>query len=307
MSRLNRARVSVSFYRDPAALRAGRRAPLGLVASALVLALPLQALGADPVDLGRRFLGAAQLGQRTVSAGRLVDAAEAIEALEPSLERDLARLTLSLSVPEDRQSALQRISALAGTAYADPGAGAELSALASGERGLARGAAGADALVVAAGLRACVRDGCGPGLVASLLSSLAACARQDGSFSFADNDGDVAVTAEVVRALRELPASHGGASLEAPASAWLRAHLDATALPAADLALILLALSSDDPLLASALSAELQQRQEVNGGFDGGDVRATALAVQALRRGLPDLSIGMAPIQPGEPVRNLST
>ena len=66
-------------------------------------------------------------------------------------------------------------------------------------------------------------------------------------------------------------------------------------LPAADLALVLLAAGEGSPTLVATVFPVLTARQEANGGFDGGDIRGTALAIQALRASLPDLTLVPSP------------
>src|SRR3990172_5438319 len=105
----------------------------------LLAALPLAASGDDPVALGRAFLENAQLSRGALGGRRIIEAAETIEALEASPALDLARLTLSFSMAENRQAALLRIGGLAGTPYADQIASAtEMAAVSAGELGLSR-------------------------------------------------------------------------------------------------------------------------------------------------------------------------
>jgi len=265
---------------------------------ALFAARPLQVRADDPTARARAFLESASLAQRALAGSQMVDAAEVADALEPSAALDVVRLGLSFSVPDNHQAALLRIGALAGAPFGDPGAAAaEFVALMAGDAGLARGSAGADPLVLASAVRACARQACGADVLATLIASLAACQHADGSFSFADNDGDIAVTAEVARALGSVVGSTAAQAVLEPTVAWLRAQIPGAVLPVADLALALTAISDADPALAAALVTDLMARQEASGAFDAGDVRATALAVQALRRGLPDLVVAVAPVQ----------
>lgn len=282
-------------------LRTGLPAPGGWMAVltlAVAAAAPAPANGDDPVQRARAYLESAELGGSSVTGAGIVDASEAATALEASPALEVLRLGLSFSVPDNHEAALARAGALAGTPFADPvGSATELGALLAGDAGLARGGAASDPLVLATALRACERLPCAPDAVSAVVWQLATCQHPDGSFSFADNDGDVAVTAEVARALQGPLASTAAQPLATAAIGWLRPRLAIAALPAADLSLALIAVADADPGLAGSIAAELRARQEPSGGFDGGDVRATALAAQALRRGLPDLAVAMAPLQ----------
>lgn len=245
----------------------------------------------DPVQSARRFVEAA--AQAPQGAGLVVDRAEAMRALEAADERLALAVSLFLERPADTESTFARVTALSDTPYLDTRAAADLVRL-IGERklGLAPEAAGVDPLVLARALEFAVSEPGARGQASTLLTALSGFALPDGSFGFADNEGDAMLTAEVVRALSRL-SEPGGAELLIRARQWLvaSAAAHATEWPSADVALSILALGGAAPELEQALTESLLARQDAAGGFDGGDLRATALAAQALARGLPNLKL----------------
>lgn len=255
----------------------------------LLLAAAYPARGADPIQSARSYLATRQLESGAFAGTRVVDTFEALAALPDRAAQETALVSLFLASPDNLEAAFLRATALAAAPYADPLAASALhDAIRRGELGLAPGSRGADPLVVAAALRFAVAEGSAADVVA-VLDVLRSLRRADGSFGFADNESDLALTAEVVRVLAA-PGVVGGSDLLAAARTWLRSSIPSGGtLPAADLALLLLALAPSDEAIAQASATELASRQDFLGAFDGGDTRATALAIQALALAMPDL------------------
>jgi subtilase family serine protease len=202
---------------------------------------------------------------------------------------------LAQARPDNVEAALERLRVLAGTPFDDlVSLQATRAALLSGHAGLAFDAAAPDPLVLARTLRFAVKRH--DDLLAFVtVPQLASVQRSDGGFGFADSDSDLSLTAEIAWALTKTTVPEA-ASVRARAVAWLQARLvNRGQLCDADLALLILGLGADLPAAGDALSAELLARQGVDGTFDGGDVRATALGALALRAVLPDLLFAGTP------------
>jgi len=277
----------------------GAAAPGRLLAFALALligittALPARS---DPVREGMDFLAASQSPSGAFPGTPIIDTVEASRAIQDVERREAAALALFLSAPDNSEAMFAKLAALAGTPYLDFTL-AELAqdTIRKSSWGLAREHAAADPLVLASALRFALRTGDAAGSVGAILWQLSTQMRASGGFGFADNPDDVAVTAEILRALGEARGIPAADALASWAREWIRAPAvgDRSALPAAEVALLLLTVGPEDVQLLRVLMADLELRQEPGGSFDGGDVRATALAVQALTSCLPDLRIAL--------------
>jgi hypothetical protein len=278
-------------------------------ATAAALILHVAAIGIahaeDVVQGARGFLTGSQVPTGTFPGAPVVDTIEAIRALTASPARDAAAAALFLSRPDNSEAAFARLAALAASPYADPIATQAAEDLVrSGALGLGPGHAANDPIVLAAALRFAVGDAALTGCPDFLVSALAALIHADGSFGFVDNDGDLAATAEILRALDAAPGVGAAGTLASQARAFLTtaATNDPSALPSSDVALLLLSVRANDAALVLSLANQLALRQGVDGSFDQGDIRATALSVQALTRALPDLRIRRPTVDLTEPV-----
>lgn len=262
---------------------------LGTISSIALLTAAPTIGAADPIQAARGFLASRQLETGGFTGARVGDVFESVAALPDRATQDAALVALLLSPVDNLEAGFLRASALAPSPYADPGAAAALiGSIRTHELGLAPGSQDADPLVLAAAIRFAASQGSASD-VATLVGVLRAIGRTDGSFGFADNDGDVTPTAEIARVLAG-PAGTAAPDLLSAARAWLRGAVAGRgSLPAADLALLLLAFGGTDQASTQVLAAELLARQDPAGSFDGGDLRATALAVQALVAAMPDL------------------
>lgn len=275
-----------------------RGAALGKSATLLVAlsvissgAAPASTRADDSVGRARAYLTSAQgMGFGTYGIP-VIDAAEAVAALPNGPDRDAAVFALSTSIPDNEDAALMRLAVLRGTPFEDPVAAAAVRTLiAANELGLAPEAGGADPLVVARAVAFAAQDPIVQSAVPALLSTLANQQRPDGGFAFADNDSDLALTADVVRTLRGVSAA---AQIQSLAGSYLARQAGGSLayLPAADVALAALALRDGGGDTLAALLTEILSRQDADGSFDAGDVRATALAAEAMAAGLADLTI----------------
>lgn len=240
---------------------------------------------AGAVENARAYLATSQLPSGLFRGASLADTAEALTALEDLSAKQAAQIATLIAVPGNNEDGVARLAILSQARAGDPVAAAALRAsLASGELGLAPGSAAWDPMVLAWALRFAAGDAPSAGLVPLLALQIQARARPDGGHGFADNASDLALTAEMVRALRAGgPLSEPYAALSAQ---WVAAQISSAnlaSLSATDLALVILAAGETLPaerLIAAA--AALALRQGPDGSFDG-DVRATALAIQAQR------------------------
>jgi subtilase family serine protease len=266
-------------------------------ALAAVVAVPLPALADDAVGRARAFVAARQAPGGDFTGAPVPDAAEASTALVDPAARANALFALSLVQPDNYEAALARAAVIAGSPYADLMSDGALGlALSAGDLGLAPGASGTDSLVLATALRLTAADPTQGSVVPAIVQGLALHQRSDGGFGFADEPSDIALTAEIARDFALVPGAPGAPYMRTLAATYLASVVpgQVASLPAADLALVLLGAGDSQPSLVALLGPELLARQEAGGGFDGGDLRATALAVQALRVSLPDLSVGGA-------------
>jgi subtilase family serine protease len=269
-----------------------------------VLAIPASARAGKPVDAAEAYLRSST--SLVDGEGRLpiIDAAFAVDVMGEADERDVARYQLWLATPDNAEAAISRLLALHGTPWFDELATRSwLLALLEGEYGLGVGWTGADPIVLSRALQMVAsrpidlnfEDDGGVSsiyalLVPRLVGAAAAIQRADGGFGFADEPSDVVATAELALALAHPNIAPSAAAPLAAARTWLAdAASKAGSLPAADLALLLLA-GELTPGVADGLASALEARQWPDGSFDG-DVRATALAIRALRGYLPNLSV----------------
>jgi subtilase family serine protease len=295
--------------KQPSPHRAVRLAVTTLIALAAG-AVPVQVRGQDSIGRARAFLERSQLPHGAFAGTPVIDTVEAMRSVAATSQREAASVALFLAHTDNNQAMFARLDALAGSPYGDPFATeVALQRIRSRSLGLAPGDVAADPLVVAQALRFAVLAPGEPGLPEGLVALLSTVASPDGGFAFADNDGELALTAEVVRAVLDAGSVAGAEALAARSLAWLTACAagDRSGLAAADLGLLLLTLRDVDPQLVAALVNELEARQELEGGFDGGSVRSTSLAIQGLARGLPDLrvrrpSVDLAEAVSGEPL-----
>jgi subtilase family serine protease len=275
---------------------------LGLFAALL---LPTANVASEPTEDARAYLQSAPSLLAGPGSLPVIDAAAVVTALGAGPDSDALRFDLFQTISDNSEAALARLICLSGTPYADElAARSWLMALMDGTTGLAQGWTGADPIVLARALEfAAVRPvevlfEDSEGAVSSiysfvpprLIAALAAIQRPDGGFGFADEEPDVAATAEAVMALERYPADARARAMATGARAWLAGQaLGAVGLPAADLALLLLSAANAQDVTESLLVA-LESRQWPDGSFDG-DVRSTALALRALTQHLPNIAV----------------
>lgn len=300
----------MSIYVGCPALGSGRGGsvrsafPLATLCALAVLAVPTSSHAGKPVDAAEAYLRSST--SLVNGEGRLpiIDAAFAVEVMGEAVERDAARYDLWLATPDNTEAAIARLLALRVTPWFDEASTRSwLLALLEGEHGLGVGWTGADPIVLARALELVAsrpidlyfEDDGGVSsiyalLVPRLVGAAATIQRPDGGFGFADEPSDVVATAELVLALAHPNIAPSAAAPLTAARGWLAAAVSgAEGLPAADLALLLLA-GDVAPDVAGGLASALEARQWPDGSFDG-DVRATALAIRALRGYLPNLAV----------------
>ncbi len=271
--------------------------------SAIPLALlgfPGPAVAQDASASARSYLRAAQDPTGAFPGLPVIDTVLAVSSLPEGETRDAAVLAVALSRSDNAEALFARASVLAGTPYLDPVEVALLETdVADGSLGLGNGWRGADPIVVARALDAISAGALRIELADPLLSALAAAQRADGGMGFADEPADPALTAEVARSVIPFAGRPAADTLIVRARGHLEA-LDVSGLPAADLALILLA-GGQTPARAAELVSALLGRQGPGGDFDG-EVRATALAIRALQVAAPDLVVRASPSESREVV-----
>jgi subtilase family serine protease len=275
-----------------------------LAAAVVAVATAPLAVAADSsvVDDARAYLAAQQRASGEFERATITDTVEALAAIEDDTVRERALLALAVQIPDNAEAALARRVALTRTPYAAllP---SDSAVLGGGGFGLVPGASQADPLVLAWALRLASVDADFAPLAPQLAYALASLARADGGYGFADNPSDLALTAQVAMALKG--AGPFAADAAAAAAGSVQSAMESAS--AGDLSTVELALGlaacADrlSPGDVSQLSTLLAARQEVSGAFDS-DVRATALALAALRFASPDLRVVMPLVLETRPV-----
>jgi hypothetical protein len=152
-----------------------------------VAALPGAVAAADPIAAARAYVAIAGADWPRAA---LVDAVEALAAVQDPAERDPLILALALEVPRDAESAFARAVALRGTPYEDAVHRDTLrQAILARWFGLGAGAGGADALVVARALAFASGEPDAETLVPLVLEAAEGIARPDGSFGSRSRSG----------------------------------------------------------------------------------------------------------------------